>query len=265
MLVQFPRVLELSGDQGNVDENEIMKLGHSLWFLLFLLAAEPALAQEMLVFTTADGYPYYTPEKTGFLDAVLQEVMGRIGIGFKVVTLPAERALINANAGIDDGVTNRIAGLEKFYPNLIPVPEVISNRKFAAFAKEVKFPTTGWKSLKPYSVGIITGWKIFEHNVTEAAQITKVKNVTQLFNLLVNGRTHVALYETWQGLSHLRRNKISGVTVLQPPLAEKDEFLYLHKKHRNLVPKITASLRAVKADGTYQRLVDKLLTPLAAE
>jgi len=53
------------------------------------------------------------------------------------------------------------------------------------------------------------------------------------------------------------------VTMLQPPLADKDMFLYLHKKHRNLIPRITASLRAVKADGTYQRLVDRFLTPLA--
>lgn len=242
-----------------------MNLRGAMWVLLFLLAAKPALAQETLVLNTAARAPFHTPEETGFIDVVLQEVLGRVGIGVKVVKLPAERAIINANAGIDDGDADRIAGLEEFYPNLIPVPEVISNWKFVAFAKGVKFPTVGWKSLKPYSVGIITGWKIYENNVTEAAQITKVKNVTQLFYLLVNDRADVALYDAWQGLAHLKKNKISGVKMLQPPLAEMGMFLYLHKKHRHLVPEIAASLRAVKADGTYQRLVDRLLTPLAAE
>jgi len=242
-----------------------MKLGHTIRFLLFFLAAAPALAQETLFLNTTNGPPYHTEEKTGFLDAVLLEVQKRTGIVFKIVTMPSERALINANAGIDDGVTNRIAGMEKFYPNLIPAPESVYNWKFVVFAKGVEFPITGWKSLKPYTVGFVIGWKIFEHNVTEAAQITKVKNVTQMFNLLVNDRAEVALYDRWQGLSHIRRNKITGVTMLRPPLADKDMFMYLHKKHRRLIPKITTSLRALKADGTYQRLVDKFLTPLAAE
>jgi len=193
------------------------------------------------------------------MDAVLKEVLGRVGIGVKVVRLPAERAIIDANAGISDGDSLRVAGLEKIYPNLIPVPEPIINWKFVAFAKEGDFQITNWKSLKPYSVGMITGWKIFENNVTEAAQITKVKNPAQLFNLLINDRTQLALYDAWGGLAHLRSNKINGVKMVKPPLASKDMFLYLHKKHQSLIPKVTASLRAMKADGTYQRLVKKLL------
>ena len=250
------------GFEGTLEDS--MKLKYAVWFFLFFFTANTVLAQETLVLNTAAGAPYHTSEETGFVDRILREALGRIGIGVKIVKLPAERAIINANAGIGDGDAYRVAGLEKSYPNLVRVPENIATMTFVAFSKEMDFQTTGWMSLKPYSVGLITGWKIFEHNVTEAAQITKVKNKTQLFNLLVNGRAHVVLYEAWQGQAHLRKNKITVIKMLQPPFAEKDMFLYLHKKHRSLVPKVTAALRAMKADGTFQRLVDKLLTPLAA-
>jgi len=238
-----------------------MKFKFALWIILFVLSSSPANPQDTLVLNTAVGAPLHASDGTGFLDSVVKQVMGRIGIQVTVRSPPAERALINANAGIDDGDLLRIAGLEKFYPNLVRVREPIYRIKFTAFAKSVDFQTTSWNSFAPYSVGIITGWKIYERNITDAAHITMVKDAPQLFDLLVNDRAQVVFYTSWMGLAHLKNIKISGVKMLQPPLAEKDMFIYLHKKHSDLIPKIAASLRAVKADGTYQRLYDWKMEP----
>jgi polar amino acid transport system substrate-binding protein len=227
----------------------------SIQFFLFFFATQSAIAQETLVLSTTAQPPYHTSEETGIIDRILQEALERLNYKIKIFKLPAERALIAANSGLSDGDPFRVAGLENKYPNLISVPESLFSIEFVAFANRVDFPTISWNSLNPYSIGIITGWKIFENNLSNAAQITKVEDKTQLFNILIKNRVDVILYSKLPGLNHIRTQKIRGVKLLQPPIKKKKMFLYLHKKHRHLIPKIADSLRAMKVDGVYQRIV----------
>jgi len=234
---------------------------------LFSCLAVPGLllAQETLVLNTAFTFPLSTDEQTGFVDVVVKEALGRIGFGLETVRLPAERALINANAGIDDGDLLRIAGLRKTYPNLIQVSEKVIDLEFVVFTKYKKFPVAGWHSLKPYSVAIITGWKILERNITEAAVLTNVKNVNQLFTMLLKDRADTIVYSRWVGLGYIKQHHVRGVRILEPPLARRGMYVYLHKKHQHLVPKLAATLRAMKADGSYRRAFQKILAPVAGE
>ena len=231
--------------------------------LAIMSTAGEVSARDRLVFNTAALAPYHTPEQTGFIDAVLQQALGRIGLDITINALPAERAILNANSGIDDGDALRVAGMEKIYPNLVRVPEAIGEMRFVAFSRKADFSTSAWDSLKPYSVGLINGWKIYERNVTEAKQINRVKNVKQLFNLLAYDRADVVLYGEWQGLAYLNENGLAGVKILQPAFSRNDMYLYVHARHRDLVPGIAAALRDMKADGSYQRIVERILLPLA--
>jgi len=240
------------------------------WFALICLAiwlAVPGtlLAKEILVLNTAFTSPLSTEAQTGFADVVVGEALRRIGYGMESVQLPAERALINANAGIDDGDLLRVDGLQKTYPNLIQVPEKIIDLEFVVYTKNREFPVRGWASLKPYSVGIITGWKILEKNITETAELTKVKNADQLFTLLLKDRVDAVVYSRWVGLDNIKQHRIHGLKLLEPPLARRGIYVYLHKKHRLVVPKLAAALRAMKADGSYQRAYQRILAPLVGK
>lgn len=237
------------------------------WFFLLCLACglvNPAqlLAQEMLVLNTAFASPMSNNEQTGFLNLVVGEALGRIGYGMEAVRLPAERALINANAGIDDGDLSRIAGLQKIYPNLIQVPETVMEVEFVAFTRDLEFPIRGWQSLKPYSVAYITGWKILERNIAEAAELTRVKNVDQLFALLLKNRVDIIVYSRWSGLDYIKQHHLRGVKILEPTLDRQNMYVYLHKKHQILVPKLAVALRTMKLDGSYRRAYQKILAPL---
>lgn len=225
----------------------------------------PVFAQKTLVLNTAFTSPLSNDTQSGFVDFVVGEALRRIGFGLESVRLPAERALINANAGIDDGDLLRIAGLRKTYPNLIQVPEKVIDLEFVVFTKHAKFPVAGWRSLKPYSVAIITGWKILERNITGAAELTKVKNVNQLFTILLKDRVDIIVYSRWVGLGYINQHAIRGARILEPPLARRGMYVYLHKKHQRLVPKLAAALRAMKADGSYQRAFQQILAPLAVK
>lgn len=237
------------------------KLMFSICCLLCL--ALPVKAAEQLVIGTGLKPPLVSSDtQKGFLDTLAKEIYRRIGIDLEVIILPAKRVLENANSGIEDGCLLRIAGLEKYYPNLIQVPETILNSEFVGYTTEVHAKVTGWESLAPFSVGFVNGWKIFETNVRGVKEIQKVSSPPQLFQLLMKKRVDIILYERWQGLQLARQMQISDIKTLEPPFVTKKMYMYLHKDHADLVPKVAASLADIKADGTYDKLFVRILNPL---
>jgi polar amino acid transport system substrate-binding protein len=224
----------------------------------------PAQAQETLVLNTIKSEPLSNTERTGVSDLRLQEVFKRANIRLEIEHLPAERALINANKGIDDGIFLRISGLSRFYPNLIKVPESFMVYKFVAISKNPDVRIDGWESLLPYSLGVVVGWKIVEENTRNAKTITKVTSADQLFRLLELNRADLVIYEKLHALVALQKYPVEGAVILEPPIAQKPMFLYLNVKHKGLIPRIVGALRASKADGTHERLRRQALQPYLA-
>jgi len=227
-----------------------------------LLAFALPVAAEPLRINTGVGAPYIQADHKGFLDLLVPEIFRRIGIEAQAVGYEAsERAMINANNGIDDGMAMRIKGLEATYPNLLRVEEKIIDNDFVAYSIRHRFDTTGFDSLKPYQVGYIIGWKVFEAPLRSAASITLVQDSRQLFSLLENDRTDVVLFERWQGNWLVRERKIPAKLLL-PPLVTTEMFMYLHKKHANLLVRAAEVLREMKADGSYRRIHEQSLPRL---
>jgi polar amino acid transport system substrate-binding protein len=222
---------------------------------VLLLMAGLARGAEMpvLVLNDTNEPPFTTIDGTGFVDAVAGEMFRRAGVRLRLVRLPAERGLLNANAGIDDGDLVRIAGLEAHYPNLVRVPEKLLDWDFTAFAKDAALPAR-WETLRTRPVGHIRGWKIYEQHLAGTPHVVTAEDSAQLFRQLQRGRIEVALYARWQGLSLIRREGLKGVHALEPPLATREMFIYLHRRHAALAPQLAAALRAIKAEGLYDRL-----------
>lgn len=195
----------------------------------------------------------------GFLDTLVAEAFSRLGIEVEVIKLPAERALVNANKGIEDGNLLRIAGLEKTYPNLIRVPEKLMDTEFVGYSMKKIPEGPGWERLNSCAVAYVKGWKIFETNVQGAEEATAVGSPEQMFGLLKEGRVDVGLYEKWQGILLARQVGLKNYQVLEPPFVTKEQFMYLHKKHAAMVPELARVLREMKQDGTYQRIFDQTL------
>ena len=233
-------------------------------FVLAPLAGVSAHAAEPDVYTlnTSTGAPYATLEKRGFLDLVVKEAFRRIGLkGDVAIYSASKRALINANEDVDQGVAMRVKNLDQKFPNLVRVPERIIENDFVAYARDLQLSTTSWNTLKPYSVAHVHGWVIFERNMPEGQYVTTVKEAKQMFLMLDKKRTDIALYERWQGLQHIKEKGLD-VRVLEPPLASVDMYMYMHKKHAHLVDKLDRALKSMKADGTYQAILDETLSPL---
>lgn len=218
-------------------------------------AADPA---RHLFINTAFDDPVAGPE--GFFSHLIRSLLEPLGYGVTVQAPPAERALLLANEGVDDGDGPRIPGLEASYPNLLRVPEPILDVEFIAFTKRLDFEVRGWESLEPYSVAIVTGWKILERNIRSNPGLLRVKGPEDLFRLLKSGRAEVAVIDRHSGHAMARKVGLRHFNALRPALVSTPMFLYLHKRHRDLVPILASRLREMKDSGVYERLkCEKLL------
>ena len=216
-------------------------------------------AENILVFNVTGQPPLNTNEHNGFMDEVTREALRRVGYKLVINRQPAERGLRSINKGIIDGEMSRVKGLNKIYPNLIRVEEKIMNWDFVVFSKKNIDLNDGWSTLKNKNVSFINGWKILEKNVPKSARITKTKNSSQLFNLLKKDRTDYVIYEHWGGYEVLTSMGLKNIQMRKPALASKEMFIYLHKKHAVLVPKISAALLKMKKDGSYRKMEKKYL------
>ena len=196
--------------------------------------------------------PLSSPDEKGIIDQLVKNAFKQIGREARIVHLPAERSLINANRGINDGDLLRVEGIDKLYPNLVRVPVPLIDFEFVAFTKQSIPALSGWKSLEPYSVGIIRGWKILETNLAEIAFLTKVENAEILFLLLESDHADIVIYDRIQGYGVIRKLKLSNIQVMEPPIITKPMFLYLHKKHRALIPEIEKALIQLIQDGSHE-------------
>jgi polar amino acid transport system substrate-binding protein len=232
-----------------------MTLKQSIVFLLltWLLASVQASDQVVTISTNN------TPLDRKVLQAVSAEAFKRLNRQFRIISLPSERSLVSANAGEIDGEGLRIAGLSDKYPNLVQVDEPFVGISFVAFSSDATIKIDGWDSLAPYRVAFINGWKLFEAHSGSARVVNKVDTPQQMFDMLQRDRVDLVLYTLADGLEYTRSNGLARIAPLKPSLKDVDLYLYLHKKHADLAPKLAQIIRAMKADGSYNEILANAL------
>lgn len=235
---------------------------HLLWSLLLVcLLVTPLHADQSLVLATADRPPLSTEDHQGFSDRVIREACRRLGIEVQIVAVSSARSLSNVERGVDDGNFLRIKGFDKKYPHMVRVPEKIIDVQFVIFSKNKTLKTPSWASLKPYHVGYVRGWLIAEENIKDVKEITVVENRTSLFKVLESDRIELAFAELYGGYYLMKTLNLPHLAIAQPPLATAEMFLYLNKKHEKLVPRLAATLKEMKRDGSYTAIFNQTLAP----
>jgi polar amino acid transport system substrate-binding protein len=195
------------------------------------------------------------------LDNIAREAFRRIGRELELPYLPAERSLIAANDGLHDGELNRIAGMEQTYPNLMRVDESMMVFEFVGFTKDAALMGGQWENLRSYRIGLIKGWKILEANVGHFPHVTYFHSAEALFKGMDSGRVDVALYGKKIGYAIIADLGLKKIRAVEPPFAKREMFMYLHKKHRELLAPLAAALRTMKIDGSYNAIVRQALSP----
>lgn len=231
-------------------------------FLLLLLFSTHVYSEDSLTINTAFWEPISTENNDGYFDQIMHEAFHRLDKTVQIKRPPAERGLINANLGIDDGDGPRIENLQNMnlYPNLVMVQEKLLDVEFVAFSKGGDIQIDNWSDLSAYNIGIVTGWKILEWNISNYKSLIKVKNPYLLFNLLKTNRVDVVIIDKWTGKKMVENFHLSNVTMHDdPPLATREMFLFLNKKHEGLAQELRKVFYGMKIDGTFQGIASSTL------
>jgi polar amino acid transport system substrate-binding protein len=217
-------------------------------------AGKPQQENQTIVFTTI------FPQSMSFfskMSTIYTEAFSRMGYGFKLISQPGERAMIDANQGTVDGEAGRISSIDKKkYGNLIMVPYPIVTMKDGAYSTDHSIIVNGWESLagKPYRVGLLKG----------------IKSVEQKLPLYVDKKNIVTLSDVEQGVKMLQAKRIdlfivgtqledsafmqSGAykAVKRVGIVEtKVLYPWLHKRHKNLVNRLVDTLKKMKSEGWF--------------
>lgn len=194
---------------------------------------------------------------TEIAEQVLREAYNRLGYELAVHRLPGERTLIYANEGRMDGELYRKLGMDQAYGNLLIVPVPLLTYEIVVFTHGTNFVVNGWESLRPFTIGHVRGIKIVQENTT-GMRTEAVPTMTQAFQKMMVGRTDIVVGNRLSGMAVVKTLKLDEVHVLSPPLASFPVYHYLHKKHEELVPRLSSVLRQMRADKVIDAIQQRI-------
>jgi len=226
--------------------------------LLFIigLSQKSVFAKPIITFTT-----HVSPKSVAYKSThlLLTEAFNRIGYKFSMKSLPGKRSLHEANKGNFAGEAHRFSGLNdnNEFPNLIMVPEIQQVIQNAMFSKHVTNLTMPWQGLAKYSVTVPRGSVWLTAMAKQYAKdVQELSSPEKMLNFVKHGRADIALMSI-EALDILASKAFegSGIKQVGPMLSTLAIYSFIHKKHKELVPKLANALHQMKLDGSYQRLI----------
>ena len=229
-------------------------------------AAEPATTITFATVPTEETLAFQQAE------AVYHEAFRRLGYDFTMESRPAERALLDANTGKIDGEGGRAFDLNKHndYLNLIRVEEPILDVTHAAFATNPDIRIESWDDLQgqDWLIGHYRGVKLTEKTLplyVDEEHLIVTTDAEESCRMLAAGRLDLFIdsVESVATLIEIREefSAIRNVGTVQ----DLSVYPYLHTKHQELAPQLAATLQAMKADGTYQQLMEQVAQEMETE
>ena len=210
-----------------------------------------AQAKYSLVISTFADDPF-----SAHAEAVLQEAYKKADLSLEIVKTSGERAIQLSNSGETDGELYRIKGINSKYTHLVMVPVPVCHSEIVVFTKSKEFVIKGWKSLKPYKIGMLRGAKYAEKNTKGMNRFMATKT-EQLYYMLDQDRLDIVVNSVITGLGELEKTGIRGIRILKPPLEKHAVFHYLHKKNKALVPRLESVLREMEKAGRIRKIQEE--------
>lgn len=189
-------------------------------------------------------------------ELVMKEIYKKLNIEMQLDKHPGNRALSLANGGKSDGELIRTTAIERTKSNLVRIPTPISQVRYSVYTKKAKaFEVKDWNSLKPYSIGVVSGIKFIEER-SELFDSTVISNPQSLFKMLYLERVDVAVFTELDGLFMLKKlNLHNDIVNLSPPLEVVPVYHYIHRKHTALIDQLSTLMQEMETSGELQALI----------
>ncbi len=197
-------------------------------------------------------------DESTIIDRLLYNAMQRAGYNITMDAAAMSYAIQMANTGERDALASQGPGIEKVFQNLVMVPEQLASTYFPVFAKkESNIIINSWNDFAGLRVGhMFQKTYIINHLPKNIAGTIQKETFYELNLALESGECDVIVTSSTLD-SYLSVSKnIKRVGTADSLLS----YTYLNKKYEYLIPEIVKSFQEMKADGTYDKILNgKLL------
>jgi len=190
---------------------------------------------------------YLIPGTPAHLEAwqTVEAAARRAGIGVAARALPPDRGMVLANKGEVDGAVGRTELAASAYPDLVRVPEPVYLYAPTAFAYRKYDVANGWKSLRGHTLCVRRGYTLTERR-TSGMQRQRLDSDASLLRMLRQGGCQIVVMDRRNTVVQAAMAADPDLLELLPPLEEVPLYLFLHKRHTALVPRLVEALRQLK-------------------
>lgn len=236
-----------------------MKSAATWLFCMGLLLGNGASAGDRLVL--AHPFPKEASFAPGVLSLICKDAFRQLGLDVEVRMFPPLRGSIEADAGRIDGEVGRAHAYAAAHPELVRVDEPLLSFRVAAFTRLPGLKIANWDSLKgtPYKVTYRSGYITFKAQLEQVLPLQQISSVVDSQTGLQNvalGQTDifVDLEEFGQrqlAKLHKRYRDVYNAGLVQ----DTPVYIYLHKRHAALAPRLADVLSKMKSNGAIARHV----------
>ncbi len=234
----------------------------SLCSILFLtnLAAWPVSAGEQIFRMSASQLPGISqPDGSGSADLLAAELFRRIGVKFETVYLPDKRAKAMLIKGKVDGYLTGTPSFRASASNAIMVPEPFMSVDFVAVSRDATIRLSGWDDLSRYPVAYLRGHEFFgRHAKNTGDRLVLLNDHTELRDFFIKrtlDRNGVEFDLMAREIAVAAFGEDFGRTVfiVEPSLGSMSRHIFVHERHRDLVPRLDRAIREMHRDVTTDR------------
>ncbi len=180
-------------------------------------------------------------------------VYSELGYTLRIDDIMHSSALYAANAGELDGQLGRVASVGEQYKNLIRIDVPIFKFNLQLFSL-----CTDCRYQDYRSIVIQAGYpaaKDYINSHPSNAYIIEVKNVISQLNLVMQKKVDAALLLDFHLNQHISKLDLEQMQISN--ILAVEAFHFIHKRHRDLVPKVKAKLQEFSQNGLMAKLKTK--------
>ena len=235
----------------------------SVLCILMMLMVDAHAQEKVVTLASLDWEPYIGSKipNNGYCAQIAVEAFKRSGYTVKIAYLPWERAVKESETGNYDGLFPEYIDegrkVKFVYSDSFPGgPVGLMKRK----DKAITFKTI--QDLKPYTIGVVRGY-INTAEFDAAAYLKKTQsegddvNIKNLYNKQLD-LIFIDQYVAQYIIKTQYPKYASELEFMKPALEKKDLYIAFSKKGKDSEAKrkaFNSGLKAMKADGTLQRIV----------
>lgn len=231
--------------------------------LLAMTLATPTLGHDKLRLV-ADNWPPFTGANMpggGLATSIVTTALARAGYTSSYEEAPWARALLGVGEGRYDVLID--AWYDDARANIGQFSNAYLNNRIRLLQRKGEvFHYQRQSDLYPYSIAVVRDYAYSpEFDDDTRLQKVPVRNFSSALRMLAAGRVKLAVEDEYVARYNLLREPQAvrdGVMLVEPPLGENTLHILVslkHPEHERIVERFEQAIAAMKADGSYARLL----------